>query len=152
MQALGQALQHNNSLKTIDLSYNSTGALGVHALAEACRHSRGLVVLQLAHNSLADAAAMPLAQLLSDDSCSIKKLNLANNGLSDQWACVAARALGSGTVTLRNLTLSGNSICSRGRFFEPELLLLVPDFVCCRGCCAWCRDCWAPSCFRAVAG
>ena len=110
--ALAQALHHNSTLKTLDLSNNSISDAGAVALAQALHHNSTLWKLHLSNNSIGDAGAVALAQTLHHNS-TLKTLDLSNNSISDAGAVALAQTLHHNS-TLKTLDLSNNSISAAG--------------------------------------
>ena len=82
--ALAQALHHNSTLKTLNLSHNNISDAGATDLAQALRHNSTLEKLYLSHNNISDAGATDLAQALHHNS-TLEKLDLdGNDGIGEE--------------------------------------------------------------------
>ncbi|MEQ2188558.1 hypothetical protein GOODEAATRI_016316, partial [Goodea atripinnis] len=109
----GQRLAH---LKSVSLSHNALGCTGFEMVLKTLP-LQTLIHLDLSavHKGPADYPALEhLANLLSQDECSLSHLSLAANGLTDSSVAVLARCLPL-CPTLMSLNLSGNpSVTSAG--------------------------------------
>ena len=104
--SLAQALHHNSTLNTLDLSRNNISDAGATALAQALHHNSTLERLDLSSNNISDAGATALAQALHHNS-TLKELDLSHNNISDVGATDLAQALRHNS-TLRKLELYHN--------------------------------------------
>ncbi|MGX8716419.1 MAG: hypothetical protein ACSW8C_00320 [bacterium] len=64
IEILGWSLQHNSTLKKLDLSYNNIGNGGLEVLANALKSNRGLETLNLQHNGIKSRGIKALMEAL----------------------------------------------------------------------------------------
>ena len=100
---LGLGCSQNTSLSWMYMSISDTGAV---ALAQALQHNSTLKELDLSESNINDAQAVALAQALHHNS-TLKELYLSKNNISDAGAVALAQALHH-SFTLKKLSLSGN--------------------------------------------
>ncbi|CAF0933792.1 unnamed protein product [Adineta steineri] len=107
-QYLGDALQHNASLTTLNLQYNQIGDVGAQRLADALQHNTTLITLDFCHNKIGDVGARSLGSALQCNT-TLTTLNIWCNQIGDIGTQHLADALQRNT-TLTTLCLSNNHI------------------------------------------
>ncbi|XP_061551407.1 LOW QUALITY PROTEIN: tonsoku-like protein [Phycodurus eques] len=113
---LASALTGMGHLKSVSLSHNALGSTGFELVLKTLPlHALTHLDLSGVRRGTTDYPALEhLANILSQDDCSLTHLNLAANGLTDGSAATLARCLPI-CLNLVNLDLSGNpSITSIG--------------------------------------
>ena len=110
--ALGEALQHNTTLRELNLEGNTIGAEGATALGLTLRHNATLTKLVLGFNNIGDGGATALGLALQLNT-TLTDLNLGENNIGDEGAGALGLALQHNT-TLRELNLEGNTIGAEG--------------------------------------
>ncbi|KAF9904158.1 hypothetical protein EC991_002993 [Linnemannia zychae] len=100
--ALAEVLKTNNTLTTLDLSYNSIGPNGAQALAEALKINT-LTTLDLQSNSIGDNGTQALAEALKTNN-TLTTLDLYNNEIGPYGAQALAEALKiNSTITIKGI-------------------------------------------------
>ncbi|KAK5857492.1 hypothetical protein PBY51_010734 [Eleginops maclovinus] len=113
---LANALRGTGHLKSVCLSHNALGSTGFELVLKTLPlHCLTHLDLSAVRRGPADYPALEhLANILSQEGCSLTHLSLAANGLTDSSVAALARCLPS-CPTLVNLNLSGNpSVTSAG--------------------------------------
>ena len=118
--ALADSLQHNSTLQSLDLRNNSIGDKGTVVLADALHYNSVLQSLYLSNNSIGDEGAVALAEALHQNSI-FQSLNLDNNSISSVGATAIAQSLYYNS-TLKQLSLGGNIIGNSGAVALAESL------------------------------
>ena len=111
-QAIGVALQVNQTLQELDLKYNPIGAAGAQALGAALQVNQSLQSLNLEFAQIGAAGAQALGAALQVNQ-SLQSLNLERNHIGD----VGDQALGGAlqvNQSLQSLNLEGNNIGAAG--------------------------------------
>ena len=111
-QALGAALQVNQSIQSLNLEYNHIGDIGAQALGTALKFNQSIQKLKLSRNQIGATGIETLGTALEVNQ-SIQKLNLHSN----QIGTVGAQALGTALQvnhTLQALNLYANQIGAAG--------------------------------------
>jgi len=94
--ALGDALKARPSkLHTLKLAHNYIGGVGALALADALAHNGTLRTLDLSANEIGSAAALELLSRLLAHANPVQRLRLQGNGIDAQAAAEMRRKLGS---------------------------------------------------------
>jgi ankyrin repeat protein/Ran GTPase-activating protein (RanGAP) involved in mRNA processing and transport len=109
LDLLVTALRDNYTLKALHLQNNGLSDAGTEHLARALTHHLSLTHLNLRGNGIGEAGAMALAQLLSQDTCRLKRLNLSANPLGLTGIAALAKALQDNT-NLMTFELSGGKL------------------------------------------
>ncbi|XP_025772669.1 NLR family CARD domain-containing protein 3 [Puma concolor] len=110
--ALASALKANTALTALYLQVASIGARGAQALGDALAVNRTLEILDLRGNAIGVAGAKALANALKVNS-SLRRLNLQENSLGMDGVICVATAL-SGNHGLQHINLQGNHIGESG--------------------------------------
>ncbi|CAM9608926.1 unnamed protein product [Ectocarpus sp. 12 AP-2014] len=100
------ALDSNNSLTYLDLSWNKIGEINAAPIGLALENNHALRWLSLGGNRLGDQGAFSLGEALGVN-CSLTHLDVSFNGIS----CSGAAALGHGlrgNTAIKNLQVNGN--------------------------------------------
>ena len=110
MPLLASSLINNTTLKSLDLSFNRIGDLGVCALADVLlpAHHSSLRILYLSHAGVSDDGAKHLAELLKTNM-TLAELWLSDNEIGDGGVQSLAQVLACQNKTLKFLSLSMNS-------------------------------------------
>ena len=111
-QALGVALQGNRTLQSLNLRCNQIDDAGAQALGEALRVNQTLQSLDLGYNQIGDAGAQALGEALQGNR-TLQSLNLRCNQIGDAGAQVLGEALRV-NQTLQSLDLGYNQISDAG--------------------------------------
>eukprot|EP00984_Skeletonema_dohrnii_P000687 scaffold205_cov83-Skeletonema_dohrnii-CCMP3373.AAC.4 len=113
--ALGEMLQHNASLRILDISSCSIGNEGGAAIGSGLSLNATLQTLNLDKNSLGSGSNHVLFSEGVSSNKALKTLHLSGNGISDEesdsstWGEAVANALSSNTF-LQYLDLSNNAL------------------------------------------
>ena len=107
-QAIGAALQVNQSLQSLNLEYNHIGAAGAQALGAALQVNQSLQSLNLECNRLGTVGAQALGAALQVNQ-SLQSLNLEGNNIGAAGAQAIGVAL-QVNQTLQELNLKYNHI------------------------------------------
>ena len=99
---LADLLSKNTALKTLELSYNQIGPVGLEALAQSLKNT-SLKKINFAFNHLGDRGAKALAQVLNETQ--LAECCLADNQIGDQGVVLLSEALKVNS-TLTKLDLS----------------------------------------------
>jgi Ran GTPase-activating protein (RanGAP) involved in mRNA processing and transport len=110
--ALSTSLTKNQSLVSLELSYNALEDQGTQSIAQALDQC-AIKTLGLTSNGLTDVGAAHLAEALERDNCALTSLSISNNNISDIGATRLAEAL-SVNVRLETLYVEENAIGPAG--------------------------------------
>ena len=111
-QALGTALQVNQSVQSLHLEYNQIGNAGAQALSTALQINQSIQLLNLSHNQVGNIGAQAIAATLHVNQ-SLWSLNLVGNRIGD----TGAQALGTALQVnqpIQTLNLANNVIGTKG--------------------------------------
>ena len=131
--AAAKMLRANNTLKTLDMSFNSLGCKGVTHIAEALKSNRMVKHLGLMNTDCGDDGAATLADMLrnnktltklsiSNDNSLLQTVNFPQNKVGDKGAVALAEALRVNN-SLKKLHLLYNNITYEGFKCLTEALL-----------------------------
>ena len=107
-QALGAALQVNQSIQLLNLERNKIGTASAQALGDALQVNQSIQKLELSHNKIGAAGAQALGDALQVNQ-SIQSLNLAYNNISAEGAQALGAAL-QVNQSIQELNLKWNQI------------------------------------------
>lgn len=93
---LARALQDNQTLRQLNLSWSKLRAGGAAALADVLRHNTTLQVLDLSRNNVGDKGAQALAAAMPE--CSLACLDLSHNNIRATGASELAARIGMSEV------------------------------------------------------
>jgi len=91
-QSFSAAIQANNNLHTIDLSYCNLGYSGAQTLADMLTNYKDLCVFCISGNDLQDYGAELIASALSSKDTKLQELRLGYNWITDSGAQALAKA------------------------------------------------------------
>jgi Ran GTPase-activating protein (RanGAP) involved in mRNA processing and transport len=109
---LAQALKHNNTVTTINLSCHNIGDEGTKALAHILTNNKSITTVNLDSNNIGDEGAKALAQALANNS-TVMKIDLSWNKIGSDGAKALADALKSNS-TVTEIHLWNNQISNKG--------------------------------------
>ncbi|CAF1185496.1 unnamed protein product [Adineta ricciae] len=107
-ECLANALKSNTTLNTINLSSNRITDVGAQHLAKCLEHNTSLIILNLDHNIGPSCIAVETVLAMRTETTSTT-LNMANACIGDVGVEILAKALRSNT-TIITLNLSNNNI------------------------------------------
>lgn len=105
-EALGEMLKTNNTLKKLDLSWNSIRLDSAIALAKSLEVNHTLQTLLLSYNAFGDMPSQVLGKALKLNK-GLTELDLESNSINPKAATVLANAI-SFNETLLKLNINGN--------------------------------------------
>lgn len=110
MKILASSLKQNSTLKSLDLSYNQIGNLGLQELCQALTNNEKstLKILYLTRNHLTNEGISYLVQMLENNR-TLKELWLSENEITDEGLEQLTKCLNEKNQTLKILSLSANS-------------------------------------------
>ncbi|CAF0988062.1 unnamed protein product [Adineta ricciae] len=114
------AIQENNTLTTLNLSWNKIGDAGAQYVSDALRHNTTLTVLDLYDNEIGDAGAQYVSDALRHNT-TLTTLHLSRNQIGEKGAQYVSDALRHNT-TLTTLYLSRNQIGDAGAQYVSDAL------------------------------
>ncbi|XP_041669686.1 leucine-rich repeat-containing protein 34 [Cheilinus undulatus] len=110
-------LSGNNRLKPVQRLDDKD----VFALSKCLKNNRSVTALELRYNNITDGGIHDLADLLQEESSSLKSLDLMFNDIQTDGAEVLAKIL-QGNSTLLSFCLSGNKIGNKGAMCLASML------------------------------
>jgi Ran GTPase-activating protein (RanGAP) involved in mRNA processing and transport len=111
-KALSTSLTKNQSLVSLELSYNALQDEGTQSIAQVLDQC-AVQTLGLTSNGVTDVGAAHLAEALERDNCALTSLNISNNDITDVGATRLAEALAV-NVRLEKLYMEENAIGPAG--------------------------------------
>ncbi|KAF4321385.1 hypothetical protein BBO99_00004943 [Phytophthora kernoviae] len=113
-EALATMLSINNTLTSLDLSWNYLRLSGAVEIGRALAYNSGLRELNLAYNALGNAGAQAVGDALLSNT-TLRHLDMSHNNIPAQGALAIASALKTNIgLPLTQLSLGGNPLGSMG--------------------------------------
>jgi len=113
-EALARMLEHNTTLKVLDLSGNSSiTARGVLALANALKKNTTLTTLNLSMNNVKYKACMALSSMLAVNE-TLTTLDVSSNDIADRGLKALLEFIQKRNRGLTTLSIANNRITSEG--------------------------------------
>ncbi|XP_033644830.1 leucine-rich repeat-containing protein 34-like isoform X1 [Asterias rubens] len=106
---LVEALQHNISLKYLDVSCNRITRDGAKSLAKLLKQNTPLEILDLGYNRIEDDGAVYLSESLAGLNSNLKTLVITSNNIEAAGLCAIARSMNTNT-TLTSVFIWGNHL------------------------------------------